>query len=558
MNWLSLAWLVGQVEGMSETILPFVVTASQMRAAEEAAVAQGTTWAALMEQAGAGVALAVRQHVALPADRHVLVFVGPGNNGGDALVAARHLADAGVRVVLYIWRRTGADDNLLACRARNIPELYSTADSDGSQLASALATAAVVIDGLLGTGGRPPTNDLATIIKAVNAARTRRPELRVVAIDLPSGVAADDGQIPTVAIRADLTVATGLMKRGLLLWPGRGFAGKIVVAPIGLSALDRALTMSELLTTSHARALLPPRPADAHKGIFGNVLVLAGSINYPGAAVLACAAAQRAGAGLVTLATGRTVLSLATLPPEVTLLPVAEGDWGAIGPAAIDDLAEHLPRYQALLIGPGLGQAEVTRKLVLRLFGLDQARSRTRVGFVAIGEMTPESAQQTVELPHTVIDADGLNILAGASQWFERLPPERCVLTPHPGEMRRLLGVAELPADLVQTAAEAAQHWRQTVVLKGATTVIASPDGRTMIHDGANPALATAGSGDVLAGVIAGLIAQGCPPFAAATLGVYLHGAAGARARATFGDAGVIAGDLLPLLPLVIQEVRSG
>lgn len=541
-----------------ESASPFVVTAAQMRAAEEAAVAAGSDWAVLMERAGTGVAQAALAHFAPLAGRTVLALVGPGNNGGDALVTARHLADAGAQVTLYCWRRSRVDDNLLACRARGIRELNAADDTDRALLVAALSTATLVIDGLLGTGARPPADDLAAIIAAVNAARAQRADLRVVAIDLPSGVAADDGQVATVAIRADLTVATGLLKRGLLLWPGRGYAGTIVVAPIGLGLLDEAVTMSELLTAIQARSFLPARPADAHKGVFGKVLVLAGSINYPGAAVLACAGAQRSGAGLVTLATGRNVLALAKVPPEVTLLPVAEGDWGAIGPVAIDELAEDLPRYQALLIGPGLGQAEATRQLVLRLFGLDQVRSRARVGFVAVGEAIAHLPQKTVELPPTVIDADGLNLLASASGWFERLSPERCVLTPHPGEMRRLLGVTELPPDAVATAAEAAQRWRQTVVLKGATTVIAAPDGRTLIHDGANPALATAGSGDVLAGIIAGLMAQGCAPFAAAALGVYLHGAAGAKARAAMGDAGVAASDLLPFVPQAIRELRAG
>lgn len=541
-----------------ESASPFVVTAAQMRAAEEAAVAAGSDWAVLMERAGTGVAEAVLAHFAPLAGRTVLALVGPGNNGGDALVAARHLADAGAQVTLYCWRRNRVDDNLLACRARAIREVHAADDTDGALLRAMLAEATLVVDGLLGTGARPPADDLAAIIAAANTARAQRADLRVVAIDLPSGVAADDGQVATVAIRADLTVATGLLKRGLLLWPGRGYAGTIVVAPIGLESLDEAVTMSELLTATQARSFLPARPADAHKGVFGKVLVLAGSINYPGAAVLACAGAQRSGAGLVTLATGRNVLALAKVPPEVTLLPVAEGDWGAIGPVAIDELAEDLPRYQALLIGPGLGQAEATRQLVLRLFGLDQVRSRARVGFVAVGETIAHLPQKTVELPPTVIDADGLNLLASASGWFERLSPERCVLTPHPGEMRRLLGVTELPPDAVATAAEAAQRWRQTVVLKGATTVIAAPDGRTLIHDGANPALATAGSGDVLAGIIAGLMAQGCAPFAAAALGVYLHGVAGAKARAAMGDAGVVAGDLLPFVPQAIRELRAG
>ncbi len=537
--------------------LRFVVTAAQMRAAEEAAVAAGTSWAMLMERAGQGVADVALRHAVPIAGRRVLALVGPGNNGGDALVAARHLTDAGAQVTIYCWRRTTVDDNLLACRARHIREVHAADDPDGAALHAELAAAALVIDGLLGTGARPPEADLAAIITAVNEARARRADLRVLAIDLPSGVAADDGQVATVAIRADVTVATGLYKRGLLLWPGRGHAGTIELAPIGLSAIEGVGCMSEVLTATQARLLLPARPPDAHKGVFGRALVLAGSINYPGAAVLACAGAQRSGAGLVTLATGRNVLALMQTPPEVTLLPVAEGDWGAIGPGAVDDLAEDLPRYQALLIGPGLGQAEATRQLVLRLFGLDQARSRTRVGFVAVGETTAQSSPKAVALPPTVIDADGLNLLASANGWFERLSPERCVLTPHPGEMRRLLGVETLPADVVTVATEAAQRWRQTVVLKGATTVIAGPDGRAYIHDGANPALATAGSGDVLAGIIAGLLAQGCTPFAAAALGVYLHGAAGASARVALGDAGVVAGDLLPLVPPAIRALRA-
>lgn len=298
------------VEWRMGSASPFVVTAAQMRAAEEAAVAAGSDWAVLMERAGTGVAEAVLAHFAPLAGRTVLALVGPGNNGGDALVAARHLADAGAQVTLYCWRRNRVDDNLLACRARAIREVHAADDTDGALLRAMLAEATLVVDGLLGTGARPPADDLAAIIAAANTARAQRADLRVVAIDLPSGVAADDGQVATVAIRADLTVATGLLKRGLLLWPGRGYAGTIVVAPIGLGSLDEAVTMSELLTATQARSFLPARPADAHKGVFGKVLVLAGSINYPGAAVLACAGAQRSGAGLVTLATGRNVLAL--------------------------------------------------------------------------------------------------------------------------------------------------------------------------------------------------------------------------------------------------------
>ncbi|RMD77554.1 MAG: NAD(P)H-hydrate epimerase, partial [Chloroflexi bacterium] len=268
-----------------ETELPFVVTAAQMRAAEEAAVARGDDWAVLMERAGVGVATAALHHFAPLAGRDVLVMVGPGNNGGDALVAARHLADAGAQVMLYCWRRTQVDANLSACRARHLREVHAADDTDGKLLNAALQTAVLIIDGLLGTGARPPQADLAAIITTVNEVRARRTDLRILSIDIPSGVAADDGRVATVAIKADLTVATGLLKRGVLLWPGRGYAGTLVVAPIGLGVLDGALTMSTRLTVAQARSLLPARPADAHKGVFGKVLVLAGSINYPGAAV---------------------------------------------------------------------------------------------------------------------------------------------------------------------------------------------------------------------------------------------------------------------------------
>jgi hydroxyethylthiazole kinase-like uncharacterized protein yjeF len=546
-----------------------LVNTNQMRELEQAAVAAGATWPGLMEQAGRGVADVALSLLPVRSERYVLVLVGPGNNGGDGLVAARYLHDAGVQVLLAIWRRneSGTDANWQACRERGLPEIVVTdadavaGNTDPAQIAALsvlLPRVDLIIDALLGMGTtRPVSGTLAAIVAAVN----ERPagnngRAGVLAIDMPTGVDSDSGTIRGTAILADHTAATGLAKRGLLCYPGRQCAGHIHRVEIGLSTESVEAIMSETLTPAIARNLLPERPADAHKGSFGKVLVVAGSLNYPGAATLVCSGAARVGAGLVTLASGRTVLAMGGRTPEVTLLPIPEGDWGAIGPNAVEELRKQIDGYAAMVIGPGLGQADPTREFVTRLFGLEQAQAKTTVGFLA-GSSPKEDDAEPFVFPPTVIDADGLNLLAAQDAWSDRLERGRFILTPHPGEMRRLLGLEALPEDLTATAVDAAQRWGQVVVLKGATTVIADPDGRNLIFDGGNPALASAGTGDVLAGAIAGLLAQGLTAFDAAALGVYLHGAAGAALRDELGEAGVLAGDLLPQLPRQIKQLRG-
>jgi NAD(P)H-hydrate epimerase len=533
-----------------------LVTSAEMRALEQAAVDAGATWPGLMEQAGWGVAQAAIGILGDPADRPVVVLVGPGNNGGDGLVAARHLRAAGAAVTLYLWRRRWdperPDANWRRCRELGIPEIAADDDPGQARLRAALAPARLAIDALLGTGARPPDAELQAMIATLNAAMAP-----VLAVDVPTGVDADSGAVASAAVRAHTTVATGQAKRGLLLHPGRAHRGALVVAEIGIPEPMLEEIMSETLNRDYARRLLPARPADAHKGSFGKVLVIAGSIHYPGAATLACGGAARVGAGLVTLGAGRTVLGAASRMPEITLLPLPEGDWGAVGPGALDELGKHLEGYAALLVGPGLGTGDATREFVRRALGLDVQKARPRVGFLGASPAPAAAEAKLPPLPPTVIDADGLNILAELDGWQGRLSEGRCVLTPHPGEMRRLLKADELPGDAVAAAAEAAAQWRQVVVLKGATTAVAAPDGRTLVHDGANPALATAGTGDVLAGAIAGLLAQGLAPFDAAALGVYLHGMAGARVRDELGDAGALASDLLPELPRAIKALRA-
>lgn len=339
--------------------------------------------------------------------------------------------------------------------------------------------------------------------------------------------------------------------------------------------------MTKQLTADLARSLLPARPADSHKGTFGKALIVAGSPQYPGAASLCTAGAARIGAGIVTLAASRSMLIGPGRLAEVTYMLLPEAEWGTLGEAAADELLKKIDGYQALLIGPGLGQEAATRRFLRRMLNLDALRSKpTGIGFRP-GASTAEPETQRPELPPCVLDADALNLLSKSTEpegewrgdflrpeaparssaettaWWEQLTHERFVLTPHVGEMQRLLDVEALDDDHVQVAAEASQRWGQVLVLKSSTTVIADPQGTTYVYKGENPALATGGSGDVLAGAITGLLAQGLTPLNAALLGVYLHGAAARIVRDVLGDMGAIASDLLPRLPMAIRSLKG-
>lgn len=272
------------------------------------------------------------------------------------------------------------------------------------------------------------------------------------------------------------------------------------------------------LTRDSVIQKLPARPQDANKGTFGKVLVVAGSENYPGAAYLACAACYRVGAGLVTLATEQTVKIIVSKKlPEATFLSKGE-------------VLEKISEYDVLLIGPGLGQSKQSVKLVGEIFNKD--------------------------LPPTVIDGDGLNIISKIGKWWEKLNG-KIILTPHPGEMARLTGLSiqKIQSDRINVAQYFAKKWGKIIVLKGANTVVVSPAGQVLISPFANPVLSTAGTGDVLAGMIAGMLAQGLKPFDGACIGVYIHGLAGEKLRTKIGEAGVLASDLLSLIPLIIKEI---
>ncbi|MDP3880242.1 MAG: NAD(P)H-hydrate dehydratase [Dehalococcoidales bacterium] len=515
-----------------------ILTVEQMRQAERDSARIGLPASQLMENAGKAVADEVRRILGAVNRQCILVLVGPGNNGGDGLVAARHLHDWGARVELYLFGQRSPDDRSFEMvRERGITCVDAALDKNQNRLSSLLETATAVIDAVFGTGkSRSLADNFVAVFERVNETRKKRHALRIIALDLPSGLDADSGSVDAACLYADDTITLGFPKPGLFNFPGAERAGRITVADIGIPAYLAEEEAAELITADWVESVLPGRPLGANKGTFGKVLVMAGSLNYIGAAYLACDGAMRAGAGLVTLATATSLQPvLAAKLTEVTYLPLLESSPGIIAAEAAAMINQELKNYDVFFLGCGLGQSPSVRQLVKSvLFRQKPAPARL------------------------VIDADGLNTLAKTVRWWQRLPGD-AILTPHPGEMARMTGLSidEVQSDRASITVRLAQQWQKTVVLKGAYTVIASPEGQIRISPAANPGLASAGTGDVLGGVIAALLAQGLNPFDAAACGVYLHGAAGELVRNRLGDTGMIATDLLPALPLAIKQLKE-
>jgi len=557
-----------------------VVTTDEMRRIEKAADAGGLSLATMMENAGRAVAEACQQDQRIgPGEKQILVLVGPSNNGGDGLVAARHLHDAGAQVKLYIGKRQlEGDDHYALTQERSIATTRVEDDPNLESLRELLREADVIMDALLGTGvSKPIEGPLKDLLETAKEEVGRRRKEKgkeplvspsspsspsfpssplVVAVDVPSGLNCDNGAVDPATLPADLTVTFGFPKLGQFLFPGAEYLGELLVADIDIPPSLADDVSVEVATPQMVSELLPQRPLEAHKGTFGKALVVAGSVNYTGAAYLASAAATRVGAGLVTLALAENLHPiLASKLNEVTFLLLPH-DMGAIVPEAIKILSERISDYNALLLGPGLGRDEKTIEFVQRFLAREWRSKRPRVGFLATGE--EEAGGEREVLPLSVIDADGLNALADRPNWWKYLGGPN-VLTPHPGEMARLVGceVEEVEANRIEATREMAKRWKQVVTLKGAHTIVATPDGQTVIIPFANPGLATAGSGDVLAGAIVGFMAQGLSPFAAAVAGAYIHGLAGDLVRDEIGAAGMVAGDLLPMLPQAIALVSQ-
>lgn len=512
-----------------------VLTAQQMQAVDRRAIDEiGIPGVVLMENAGRRVAEEIVSRYATRGPQRALVFAGKGNNGGDGYVIARHLLDHDWDVLTLVLAAAAeiagdAAVNLQALancggqilHAGSEEELYAALD-DADQFS-------VVVDALFGTGLTKPLQGL--YLEAIGWMNCQT--CPVVAVDIPSGIDGSTGRIMGDAVNADLTVSFAFAKIGQVTYPGARHVGELVIADIGIPKQVEYEATAEclLVDAAQARLLLPMRSGEGHKGTFGHLLVLAGSTGKCGAAVMAAQAGLRGGAGLVTLACPASAQpGVAARLAEVMTVPLDEQQ-GEISMSALEPLLAVAEGKQALAVGPGLGFGQEVSSLVRQLL------------------------QETGQA--VVIDADGLNALVGHLSILDGMAGRDIVLTPHPGEMSRLTGlpVAEIQADRFSVAREFAVRHAVTLVLKGARTLVATPDGTVHVNTTGHAGMASGGTGDVLTGLIGSLLAQGLPAESAATLGVYLHGLAADRLRPKFGDAGLLATDLSHELPAARQAL---
>ena len=519
-----------------------VVTAAEMRQIDQDTIEGiGIPGIVLMETAGSAIVGAIKQHY--PTAQRIGILVGKGNNGGDGLVIARQLAHTGHDVHTFLVSPadsfTGeAEINLQIVKrlGLQIEEILTDTGFYGTgTVSTTLANCELLIDAIFGTGLRGAIRDpIARLIDAINSISTP-----ILSVDLPSGLDADTGNPLGICVQADRTVTIGLPKRGLLVHPGAELAGELEVVDIGFpeQVVDAQGIKVQWTTAAQASEWIPQRPSASYKGSYGRVLVVAGSTGMTGAAALTSEAALRAGAGLVTLAVPKHLNPiLETLLPEVMTLPLPETETGSLSASAISAILKFAETTKSVLaIGPGISQHPDTVALVRQLIR--------------------ENREQRLNL-RLVIDADGLNAIARTPEIMSFLDRET-VLTPHPGEMARLTdtSVSTLEADRIRTAQTYASEHGVTLVFKGAPTVISDANGNAWINSTGNPGMGTGGMGDVLTGVIAGLMAQGLSGERAAVLAVYIHGLAGDIVSERLGMHGLIASDVLKAVPEAISSL---
>lgn len=485
----------------------------------------------LMENAGRGIADVARRMLTEPKAKLVHIYCGSGNNGGDGYVVARHLLNYGARVrvrVLAAAEKIAGDARInleilqsIGCRPDFIGELPAVDDKPD-----------LIIDAMLGTGVKGALRGLyAQAADAMNAAGCP-----ILAVDIPSGVNADTGQVEGPAVRATITATMAALKRGLLFSPGREYAGRLEIVDISMppSVLEKLDANVSLVDDAFVKSILPRRAPDAFKNRVGVVQVIAGSTGFTGAAVLASKAVLRSGAGLCYLATPQSLNAVfESNLTEVITLPVEDNKTGCFSETNAPVLLDHLSGKDVVALGPGIGQAAQTGALVHELL--------------------------TSMREPLVLDADGLNLCVGHTELFNHYSGD-LVLTPHPGEFSRLTGLStkEVIGNPIEYAREYAQKWRCCIILKGAPTVIAAPSGRVYINTTGNAGMATGGSGDVLTGIIAGLRAQGMTVEDAAIAAVYVHGLAGDLAATECGMMGMTAGDVLQKTPEALKRLSGG
>lgn len=511
-----------------------LVTAEQMRALDRRATEQyGIPSLLLMENAALSVYMAAADMLDDVSGKRVVIVAGPGNNGGDGFAVARHLHNAGADVLIAFYgeRDKAKGDALTNIEIAEKMGLPIEAMTDAAPLVDCLEGVDLIADALLGTGIQGDVRPLqAEVISVINDSG-----VPVIAVDIPSGVNADTGAIGGAAVLADVTVTFALPKIGLLTYPGAEQVGRMVIADISIpvEALEDNDARVYAGDAEVARNAFPPRPTDSHKGLYGHVAIVAGSVGMTGAATLAADGALRIGTGLVTVAVPESLNDILEVKlTEAMTIPVPQGKARAFGHASLERVLEIVEKRDAVVIGPGFGRDEDTVRFTLELI-----RGLTRPA---------------------IVDADGLFAISkDVSVLKQRVAP--MVITPHPGEMATLLGTstADVQSNRLEVARSFAAEYNVVVVLKGAATVVAAPDGTAYINTTGSPGMATGGTGDVLSGMIGGLLAQRLDPLTAAAAAVYLHGLAGGLAADKLGEAAMIAGDVADCISDAIREVLS-
>ena len=515
-----------------------VLSAEEMRRADERAIkGYGIPGVVLMENAGAGIAQLIARRVPHLPGKTVLVMCGKGNNGGDGFVVARHLASAGVRIRVLLVAPPGAykgdaltNLKILKAMARDGAGPITISRANARAL-SAIPRPDVIVDAIFGTGfsGRVPRG-VAQLIQWINAQA-----IPVVSVDIPSGVEASTGNVASIAVNANRTVTMAAPKIGLLCSAGREHSGLIDVVDIGIpsAVLLEARHKTFLFGPDDARRALPERPMHAHKYSVGKVFILAGAKGYTGAAVLSALGALKSGAGAVQIGVPEAIYPIvARKLTEPVVVPLPSTKEGSISLAAREKVFDRMAWADVVALGPGLSRHGDVMKLLAEIF----ARGHRRL----------------------LVDADGLFLLAQLGLKVLPRNGSAVILTPHSGEFANLSGLStrEIESNRVGSARSFAHKHHVGLLLKGAPTATAMPDGTVVLNSSGNPGLATVGSGDVLTGLVAGLWAQGCTSLEAASLGAYLHGRSGDLAAAKLGQRSLMAGDLLEFLPFTFQELE--
>jgi ADP-dependent NAD(P)H-hydrate dehydratase / NAD(P)H-hydrate epimerase len=540
-----------------------IATVEQMHALEKKADSLGHSYAKMMELAGTGIAdfIDTRFYMEFEedADRSILGLVGSGNNGGDTLIALRDLQAKGWVTKAYLVKDRDAGDQHTADYVEAGGTLVKqTDDLKFATLKKWCGNTQFVLDGILGTGVHLPLEDtVKSVLKTVSKFENG---LVILAVDCPSGIDCTSGQVAPEVLHCDYTLSMAAVKIGLLTFPAFEYCGNLVNITIGfeknLPSWEAGL--HEIITPIKMANLLPKRPLDAHKGTFGTAMIVAGSINYTGAVLFSTEAAYRSGTGLVRAAIpGMIHTAIAGHIPEVTWLLLPH-ESGVIAEDGVEVVQKHMDKVTAMLVGPGLETEETTRHFIKKLFSPQGKKGKGNlIGFIT-SEPDDSKLKSSAPLPPLVIDADALRILADIPEWW-KLIPAGSILTPHPGEMAALTGlsVKEIQEKRLDLALLFAKEWNQIIVLKGALTVIAAPDGHAYISTCANPSLARAGSGDLLAGLITGFLAQGVKPVSAAQLGVWIHGNCGDLASEDVDAAAILPSDLVAQIPASIGILRG-